>query len=176
MNIKQKIYLIFTCIVLIFVLLALFAVKPLFLEIKKTAVFVLESRERLISLETMDKKYVEGVETDYEDINNKLAEIEKQFIDKNEAVKFFEVLESAASVTSNEIEISAAEFPSLTLSLAGTFPNFMKFLGWLENGEYFIDVGSVNVSRVGATEDIENAPPGTTKTTLKIKAHINEQK
>jgi len=174
MNIKQKIYLIFACIILIFVLLALFAVKPLFLEIKKTVAFVLESREKLISLETMDKRYVEGVETDYEDINNKLIEIKKQFIDKNEAVKFFEALEFVASATSNEIEISASEFPSLTLSLAGTFPNFMKFLGWLENGEYFIDVGSVNISRVGATEDLENIPSGTTKTTLKIKAYINE--
>ena len=107
MSVKQKIYLIFAGIVLIFTLLALFVVKPLFLEIKKAAVSVLESRERLISLETMDKRYVEGVGADYENINSKLIEIKKQLIDKNEAVKFFEALESAASVTSNEIEISA---------------------------------------------------------------------
>ena len=149
-------------------------VKPLFLEIKKAAVSVLESRERLISLETMDKRYVEGVGADYENINSKLIEIKKQLIDKNEAVKFFEALESAASVTSNEIEISALEFPSLTLSLFGTFPDFMKFLGWLENGEYFINVDLLNISRASAREGPETIPEGTIKTILKIKVYINE--
>lgn len=174
MNVKQKIYLIFAGIVLIFTLLALFVVKPLFLEIKKTAASVLESREKLVSLETMDKKYVEGVEKDYEDISVKLIETKKQLIDKNEAVKFFEALESIASITSNEIEISASEFPSLTLSLFGTFPGFMKFLGWLENGEYFINVDLLNISRASAREDMEAVSEGMIKTTLKIKAYINE--
>jgi hypothetical protein len=174
MSVKQKIYLIFACIALVFILLTLFVVKPLFLEIKKTAAFVLESREKLISLETMDKRYVEGVEKDYEDINAELAGIKEQLIDKNEAVKFFEALESVASATSNEIEISASEFPSLTLSLFGTFPNFMKFLGWLENGEYFINVNLLNISRASAREGLETIPEGMIKTTLKIKAYINE--
>jgi hypothetical protein len=174
MSVKQKIYLIFACVILIFILLASFVVKPLFLEIKKTAASVLESREKLISLETMDKRYVEDVEKDYKDINTELIEVKKQLIDKNEAVKFFEALEFVASVTSNEIEITASEFPSLTLSLFGTFPDFMKFLGWLENGEYFINVDSLNISRASAKEGVETAPEGMIKTTLKIKAYINE--
>jgi len=174
MSIKQKIYLIFTAIIAIFIVLILFVIKPFFLEIKKTATSVLESRERLISLETMDEKYVKGIEKDYEDIIGKLVEIKKQFIDKNEAVSFFEALESVASSTNNEIEISVSEFPSLTLNLFGTFPNFMKFLGWLENGEYFINVNSVNITRTSGEEAPETISMGMIKTTLKIKAYINE--
>jgi hypothetical protein len=174
MSIKQKIYLIFTAIIAIFIVLILFVIKPFFLEIKKTATSVLESRERLISLETMDEKYVKGIEKDYEDIIGKLVEIKKQFIDKNEAVSFFEALESVASSTNNEIEISASEFPSLTLSLFGTFPDFMKFLGWLENGEYFINVNLINISKTGERDDLENVSAGMIKSILKIKAYINE--
>ncbi|MDP2934280.1 MAG: hypothetical protein Q8N59_00700 [bacterium] len=174
MSIKQKIYLIFAVIVTIFIVLTLFVIKPLFLEIKKTAASVLESRERLMSLEGMDKKYVEEVEADYKDINDKIIEIKKQLIDKNEAVKFFEALESVASSTNNEIEISASEFPSLTLGLFGTFPNFMKFLGWLENGDYFIDVNSVNITRTNGEDSPETISAGTIKSTLKIRAYTNE--
>ena len=162
------------CFVLVFISLTIFVVKPLFSEIKKAATSVSESREKLISLEKMDKKYIEEVEKDYENINIGLAGIKKQFIDKSEAVKFFEALESVASATSNEIKISASEFPFLTLGLEGTFPDFMKFLGWLENGEYFIDVDSISVSRVGAIGGPENIPAGAVKTILKIKAYINE--
>ena len=174
MNIRQKTFLIFACIIVVFVLLGLFIVKPLFLEIKKTAASTMESREKLIALETIDKKYIEEMDEEYEIISRELALVRKQLVDKNSAVEFFEALEIVASSTSNEIEINASDFPVLTLNLFGTFPDAMKFLGWLENGDYFIDVASVNISKASAREGSELAPDGKINTNLKIKAYLND--
>jgi len=174
MSAKQKIYLIFLVIITVFTLLIIFVIKPLFLEIKKTAVAVSESREKMMSLEEIDKNYLEELEIDRREISNNIDLVKKQLIDKNEAVKFFEALESVASATSNEIEISASDFPSLAISLTGTFSDLMKFLGWLENGEYFIDADSLSVSRKSERGDLEITPSGIIKSTLKIRAYINE--
>ena len=174
MSAKQKIYLIFLVIITVFTLLIIFVIKPLFLEIKKTAAAVSESREKMMSLEEIDKNYLEELEIDRREISNNIDLVKKQLIDKNEAVKFFEALESVASVTFNEIEISVSDFPSLALSLTGTFPDLMKFLGWLENGDYFIDVDFLSVSRKSERADTEIVPSGIIKSTLKIKAYINE--
>ena len=171
---NQKNYIVIACIAIVFILGILFVIKPFFLEIKDTAVIVLESRERLISLETMDKRYVEEIEKERVNINARLIEVKKQLIDKNEAVKFFEALEAIASSTDNGIEINASEFPSLTLSISGEFPGLMKFLGWLENGDYFINIDSVNISKIGISEDSENISSGKIKTTLKITAYTGQ--
>lgn len=171
---NQKNYIVIACIAIVFILGILFVIKPFFLEIKDTAVIVLESRERLISLETMDKRYVEEIEKERVNINARLIEVKKQLIDKNEAVKFFEALEAIASSTDNGIEINASEFPSLTLSISGEFPGLMRFLGWLENGDYFINIDSVNISKIGISEDSENLSSGRIKTTLKITAYTGQ--
>jgi hypothetical protein len=174
MSAKQKIYIIFLVIIAFFVLAIIFAIKPLFLEIKKTAAAVSESRGRMMSLEEIDKNYLEELEIDRREISNDLNLVKKQLIDKNEAVKFFEALESVASMTSNEIEISASDFPSLTLSLTGTFPDLMKFLGWLENGDYFIDVDSLNISRKNEKPDADINLSEIIKSTIKIRVYIGE--
>jgi len=159
MSIKQKIYLLVGLMALIVVALIVGVVKPLFSDIKKTAASAEESRDKLISFEMIDKNYLQQIEEDYNDISGNLELVKTQLIDKSEAVRFFEALESIASSTGNGLEINASDFPSLTLSLVGSFSNFMKFLGWLENGDYFINVNSINITRAserGISEIITN--------------------
>jgi len=177
MNIQHKIYLVSVIGAVIIVVLAVFGFGPLVLEIKKTAALALESREKLISLEIMDKNYIENTEKDYQEIEARVEEIIKnRFIDKSEAVKFFEALEAIAASTNNQIEISVADFPLLNLSLKGSFADLMKFLGWLENGPYLIDVRSLGISRVGSlNEETENVPVGTIKSNIKINVYTHEK-
>ena len=160
--------------ILIIVALIVGVVRPLFSDIKKTAAFAEESKDRMISLETIDENYLEQVETDYQDISVNLDLVRNGLVDKSKAVKFFEALESIASSTNNELEINASEFPTLTLNLVGSFPDFMKFLGWLENGYYFIKVDSINVNRVGEREGTESVAAGEIKTNLKITVYTKE--
>lgn len=174
MSIRQKIYLAFLCVITMLTLLILFVFKPLFVEIKNTAASTLESREKLIALERMDKKYIEEVEKDYEIISGNLVAIKKQLVGKSGAVGFFEAMETAAESTNNKIEISASEFPILTLSVFGTFSDLMKFLGWLENGDYFIGVESINIARVSVKEDAELITDGRIKTNIKIKIYLED--
>jgi len=174
MNIKQKIYLVVGAMVLIIVALIVGAIKPLVLDIKKTAAAAGESKDRMISLETIDKNYIAQVEAEYNDVSTNIDLVRAGLVDKSKAVKFFEALESIASSTDNELEINASDFPVLALNLAGDFPALMKFLGTLENGYYFLSVDSININRVGEVEGAEKLPVGEIKTNLKITVYTKE--
>lgn len=174
MTIKQKIYLIVGLMTLIVVALVFGALRPLFLEIKKTAVETADSKNKLTSFEIIDKGYLAQVETDYRDINSNLELVKTKLIDKSEAVKFFEALESVASSTNNQLEINAADFPVLTLGLVGSYSDFMKLLGWLENGDYFINVDVINIAKVSERETPEIIQSGKVKSTLRINVFTKE--
>ncbi len=175
MSIGQKTYLVLAIGALILVILAVFVFKPLFLEIKTVSALALESREKFLSLEMMDKGYVGRVEREYEEINNRIGEIIKSaFVNKEKAVEFFEALESLASTTGSQIEMNVSDFPIITVNLKGSFPSLMKFLGWLENGPYFISVNSINISRASARGGEEETISGKIRSTIKITVYSYE--
>lgn len=174
MNIKQKIFLASGLILIIIIFLLLGGLKPIVLEIKRTSTLVRESQQRLLSLEKTDPNYLKQLEADYKEINNNLALLKSGLIDGNQAVSFFVALEEAASSTSNRLEIKAGEFPSLTLELIGSFPNLMRFLGWIENGKYFLEINSIQTRAVGDKEINEGFSFGDVKTTLKIKIYTKK--
>jgi len=168
MNIKIKIYLIVGIMALAVFFLVFGAIKPLFYDIKKTAATAEESRDKLISLQIIDQGYLDQVEADYQAVYNDLGLINRQLLNQSEAVKFFESLESMASQTENQLEIDAYDFPELDLRLAGSFPNLMKFIGLAENGNYFLTVNSVNISKASSKEDFEAGVNEGIKTNLRI--------
>jgi len=168
MNTGQKIYLLVGLMVLIIIALIVGVVKPLFSDIKKTAASTEESRDTLISFEMIDQKSLQQIAAETTSIGDNLELIKSQLIDKTEAVKFFEAMESIASSTGNEIEIDASDFPNLTLNIVGNFSNFMKFLGLLENGNYFINVNSISLTKASGTEISEIIPSNNIRADLKI--------
>ncbi|MFZ5559198.1 MAG: hypothetical protein ACOZAL_00130 [Patescibacteria group bacterium] len=174
MNIKQKIFLTSGIICIIIIFLFWSGVKTLVLEIKKASALAKESQQRLLSLEKTDQNYLKQLETDYKEISNNLTLLKSGLIDSNQAVSFFMALEEAASSTSNKIEIKAEDFPSLNIELIGSFPNLMRFLGWLENGKYFLEIDSIQTRAIGEREIIEGFSPGDVKTTLKLKIYTKD--
>jgi hypothetical protein len=174
MNTGQKIYLLVGSMVLIVVAMIVGVVKPLFLDIKKTAVSAEESRDKLLSFETIDKNYLQQIEIETASFSDNLELVKSQLIDKAEAVKFFEAMELIASSTGNEIEINASDFPTLTLNLKGTFSNFMKFLGLLENGNFFINVNSIGLTKASGTGISETVSSNEIRADLKIIVYIKK--
>ena len=175
MDIKQKTYLISALFLVLIIILALGVIKPLMLEIKKASATAEESREKLLLLEKTDQDYLKQVESDYKEINDNLGLIKSGMIDSEEAVDFFMALEEIASSVSNKIEIKATEFPVITVNLMGTFPNLMRFLGWLESGKYFLDLDLVQIKRIGEGETVEGFSAGDVRTTVKINLYSEKQ-
>jgi len=144
------------------------------LEIKKVSALIGQSQQKLLGLEKTDQNYLKQLETDYQEISDNLALLKSGLIDSNQAVGFFMALEQAASSTSNKIEIKAEDFPSLTIELIGSFPNLMRFLGWLEKGKYFLEINSLQIRAIGEKEILEGFSPGDVKTTLKLKIYTKD--
>jgi len=136
-NTKQKIYLSSSIFLVIVILLIYGIVKPLYLEIKKTAVLVEPRNEKLIVLKKIDQKYLKKLESDHAIIEQDIALIKSGFLNDSKVVDFFIDLENIALNTSNKLEIETQEFPNFTIHLLGSFSNSMKFLGWLENSNFF---------------------------------------
>lgn len=174
MNIKQKIYLTSGLFVIVIVFIFLGLVKPLIKEIEKASVSARDNRDRLLILERTDKDYLKQIEVDYEDVNTNLAVVKSGLIDKDQAVSFFMALEDAAFLSSNKIEIKATEFPTLTLDIGGTFPNLMRFVGWLENGKYFLDIDSMEIRQMTERDITEGFSAEYVKTNLEIKAYTKK--
>lgn len=174
MNTKQKIYLISGLILILVVFLFFGIIRPFISEIKNASATVGQSREKLLLLERTDPNYLKQIESDYNDINGNLGVVRAGLIDKDKAVDFFVALEEFANSTSNQLQIKATEFPSLTLDVVGDFSNLMKFMGWLEKGKYFLDIESVQIRGVSEGEVAEGFSAGDVKTTLRIKVYTKK--
>lgn len=175
MNIKQKIYLFSGLGLVIVILLIGGVIKPLVKEIKITSVLVNERNGKLGALQKTDQIYLKKLEADYTNIKHDIYLIEEGFLSPDQIVGFFIDLENMAANTLNRLEIEAMEFPVFNLYLLGSFSNSMKFLGWLENSKYFVDVDSIKIRRFSErdllkTED-EGVSVGDVKTSLEIKVY-----
>lgn len=179
MNIKQKIYLFSGLGLIIAILLIGTIVKSLLAEIKTTSVLVNERNGKLTELEKTDQEYLKQLEADYIDIEQNISLIKSGFLDPNQAVDFFIDLEEIADSTSNDLEIEVSEFPLFTIHLLGDFSGLMKFLGWLENSKYFLDINSIKIVKFTEKDLFSNEPepePGKIKTVLNIRNYVQEQK
>jgi len=180
MTINQKISLSGGLILVVLAAIVFGLVRPLFFELKQTSLLVGAQKEKLLGIAKIEEKYLKELEQDYNKIKSDVLLLEKGFVDEKKAVEFFIELENTASQTSNKLEIKTEKFPEFTLSLTGEFSNLMKFIGWLENGKYFVDLDSIQVKRV-SNKDLsfgegENISASDIKTTLKIKAYSSNNK
>lgn len=177
MNIKQKICLVSGLVLIIAIFLLWGPVKFLTLEIKATSVLIQERKERLLVLEETDQAYLRQLESDYNDIEENISLVRSGFLEAEQVVDFFIELENIGSSTFNKLEIEAGKFPFFTLHLIGNFPSLMKFLGWLENSTYFIDVDSLQIrpfSERSRFLEEETISLGDIRTVLKIRSYSKD--
>lgn len=177
LNIKQKIYLSSGLIVVIVAILIGFVIRPLLVEIKTTSSSVKESRGKLFVLQEADQAYLERLELDCREVKDDISLVSSRFLDMDQVVDFIVGLEKFASATSNKLEIKRAEYPEFTLYLSGSFSNLMKYIGWIENSDYFANIQLLQIRRVDEQRFLsgeESALIGSVRSTIEVKAIIKD--
>lgn len=149
LNIKQKTCLASGLLIIVIVLLVSLIVNPLLKEIKETSSLVKTNQEKLLLLKGADHKYLEQLKKEYEEIKNDILLVNSSFLEINQVVDFIMELEDFASTSSNRLEIKKVDYPAFNFQLIGSFSNLMRYLGWLENSKYFINIKSIQIGRVG---------------------------
>jgi hypothetical protein len=178
MNFRQKICIASGIILMIIVLMTGFLIQPLVKEIKKSATIVSEASLKLKSLKNFDISHTALLEADYKVARDNLALFQIDLSEK-QVIDLIVEMEKQADSSANDLTIRAAEFPQFTLYLVGSFPNMMKFLGWLENSAYLISVKSLSIAKLSENSMNQQEAaiaPGSVRTILEIELPIKQAK
>lgn len=176
---KNKMYLAVSIFLALLITFFSLIITPLMAKIKNDSRLLTEKKSSLESLFQSWKKLEDSKKT-YQKIQKELAGL-PFFLQKNDAIKFIMSLENMARQTNNEQNITLLnpsgkktenEPINMQVSLKGAFPDLIKFLILLENGPYFNDINSIQISRqssIGETETGNNI----INSTINISAYQN---
>lgn len=172
MSLSLKIKLSLLSLIILSSGLGIFAVYPFFQEIKKNSQQLILERQNLLSLESKIKS-LENFGKRVQKLKPDLERIDSLFVELDLPVDFIRFLEKISLDSSVNIKISPSPSVKISgdtwlssnfqLSLAGSFPRFLKFLGKLENSQYLIESQSLSISR------LTDADLGDIKASLSIK-------
>ncbi len=138
------------------VLLAGFAIRPLFLNIKQNSKTLLIYKETLAQIEKKSEN-LRGFQLTYETHRADLKKMDQLFIDKEEPVEFIEFLEGEAARSKLTIDLTPVIFKagegevwpstSFRVELVGSFSNFLKFLDKIESSPYLITLSGLSLNK-----------------------------
>ena len=198
-NFRKKIYFKILILIIAIALLIFFGIRPIFSKISQTSQKIQETKFILSEFD-QQKKYLESLKNNSEKIKEENIILSQVLIEPQNIVNFIIALERIADVTENQMEISvvapkkenALNNPAqqsvpkdkfynvpFNLSLEGKFNSLMDFLVLLENMEYYVDVGSINIEAMTEQVQLENKEMieqylGTIRTNLLIKVYTNQ--
>ena len=139
------------------IILAVFACFILFEDIQENSKDYVARRTAIANIEANfeNQKNLKNVFRDHE-LNFK--KFENLFVEQDAPIEFFEFLEDTAEHCSLSIDISSSsvkepeegenKYLNLQIQLKGDEQNFLRFLEQIENSDYFIEVTSLNLSKV----------------------------
>ena len=165
MNTQRKIYLTLVILAVVIIVLLFFLIRPLVAKVKAVSDNFIEKNNSLASFEERGTDYLARLRGEYLDIESQIPEINKYFLFPNKVIDFILAIEEIATLSNNYQEIKEVGSPapptdgskeedilSFQISLRGNFPNLIKFLARLENMEYFIDIHSLQITRITERE------------------------
>ena len=158
LNQKKQILISITIFGLIVLFLVLFAVCPLFKEIKKNSESFILTKKELTSLEVQSKNLGEFKKIYQENLQN-IEKIDNLFINSQVPIDFIGFLEKISQDSNVSIKISLLAskerdiWPSSQFQIlsTGSFNNFSKFLEKIETASYLIEIKNISINR--ATEN-----------------------
>jgi len=158
----KKIYLFAGAFLITIILLVSLVIFPIFEKVKNSSIQLSQKKEETDSL-LQNWQSLETTKKDYAAMSQEISQL-PALLAPNEAIKFILTVENFAQATQNQEDISvasqindatASQQPEKTLdfqiSLAGNFPNLIKFLIYLENAPYYNNVKSLQISRSNET-------------------------
>ena len=159
MNIKNKINLSLIFFLILAIFLIAFLIYPLLEDIKNNSKEIISQKKEIKVLENKIRD-IEEFRKNYAKIRPNLEKIETLFIDSEAPIDFISFLEKTSKGCQVSIEIVPAAitneepWPSLSFSitLTGSFPNFLRFLEKLESGPYLTEIQNLSIKRLQDTE------------------------
>jgi len=137
------------------VLIVVFAIYPLFQEIRKNSKELISQKEGLLVLENKMND-LEQFKIIYKGLAETLKGIDNSLADSEVPIDFISFLENGARMSKLSIEISPGPIEknkkglwdslNFQITAQGVFPDFLKFLKRLENGPYLIEIKNINIS------------------------------
>ncbi len=159
LNQKKQILISITIFGLIVLFLVLFAVCPLFKEIKKNSESFILTKKELTSLEVQSKNLGEFKKIYQENLQN-IEKIDNLFLNPQVPIDFIGFLEKISQDSKVSIKISLLAskekdiWPSSQFQIlsTGSFNNFSKFLEKIETTSYLIEIKNISINRVTENE------------------------
>lgn len=166
MTTKNKIILSIVIFAVLFILLIIFVIYPLFVEIKKNSQAITSQKGNLVALEAKIEN-LEKFKNLYNEYKPNLEKIDNLFINAEVPVGFISFLEKTSKDCQIEIEISPPStkktekdfwtFLTFQIRSISSFPNFLQFLEKLETSPYLIEIQNLNISKFTGGEDFSGA-------------------
>ncbi len=160
MSTGKKNYNLLIVFTLLVIFLVVFVITPLFKGIKKSSDNLLFEKERIILLQEK-KESLDRTEVLYKNYQSDLARIEEYLIDPEVPIDFIRFLENVSDDSNVNLEIismvkneESEPWPSLSFRVlvAGSFPDFLRFLEKIENSPYLIEILDLNGKRLTESE------------------------
>jgi len=180
MNIKNKINLLSILFLFLSIFLITFSIYPLLEDIKNNSKEIISQKKEVLSLENKIKD-IEEFRKNYVKIKPNLEKIETLFTNSEAPIDFISFLEKTSQDCQVSIKIapvaitSEEPWPSLSFSItsAGSFPNFLRFLEKIESGSYLTEIQNLSIRRLQDTElkskEFENLSLGDIQASFLIK-------
>jgi len=181
MSPRKKIIMTSAIFGLITLLLVCFLIYPLLEDIKNYSKEIISQKKEVRILENKIKD-IEEFRKNYAKIKPNLEKIETLFIDSEAPIDFISFLEKTSKGCQVSIEIVPAAitneepWPSLSFSitLTGSFPNFLRFLEKLQTSPYLTEIRNLSIKRLQDAElkskEFENLSPGDIQASFLIRA------
>ncbi len=184
---KQKIYITLVLFGILFFLFVSFLVLPFFKKLEKTSQ-ELALQKTTLSLFENQLKELRDFQGKYPSYQPFLAEIEELFVSQDAPIEFIEFLEKEARASELSLEIAPLNLRTtkndlwppvaFSLSLAGRFPNCLRFLERLEESSWLIEITQLTFGEISEKsswlEKFENVQPGDIYLNLTLKVFSPE--
>lgn len=188
METKKQIYLFSTCLIVIIIASVFLIIAPLWSQIKTNSKELL-LQKTLLATVGQDFGALVKLNKDLLASEKDLARVDKLFVDPEAPIDFVEFLEKEAKDSGLGLKISSFyfqpddsavwEFLGFQVSVAGSFPDALRFLEKLEVSPWLLSFESLDVNRFSKEETraslFENVSEGDVCLILNLKVFTKEK-
>jgi hypothetical protein len=182
MTLRNKINLSLIFFLILAIFWIAFLIYPLLRDVKNYSNEIISQKKEQLSLENKIKD-IEEFRKNYAKIKPNLEKIESLFANSEAPIDFISFLEKTSQDCHLTIKIAPVAitkktkepWPSLGFSItsAGSFPNFLRFLEKLESGLFLTEIQNLSIKRLLDTElkskEFENLSVGDIQANFLIK-------
>jgi len=162
MKIKEKSIIIISVIIVATAAVIFFITLPLKQKISQIEEDI-NNQKVVLEITKKRSKNITSLQRDYEEIMEKKENLENMFIGKNNQLTLFKDIEKIAEQYNLELNYNLEESSTkedisevnLSLNLSGLYQNILKYLGSIEELNYYIKIKDITLKSSSTKENIQ---------------------